>query len=84
MLWNVCENKFDDASRAIYDIITDLSKILPSESLEILFGKISQIPQEKCDDVTINLIKDYSINALNTINSGSGTSCRFLLFFFIF
>ena len=81
LLWLVCENKHDDASRAIYDIIIDLSKIFSVESNEFIFSKINQIPQEKCDDTIIGLIKEFTINAVNNLNISSSNqgSCTILL-----
>ena len=74
LFWKAYETKHEDAIRAVFEIIIELSKTLSIEALEFLFSKMIMIPQEKCDDVAINLIKEFSINAMNTVGIPIQTS----------
>lgn len=73
-LWKAVETKHEGFTTIIYELIIDLLKSLSLESLEFLFTKIMNIPQEKCDDAMINLMTEFSIIAMGNLNSSTSLS----------
>jgi len=78
-LWKAVENKHEGFTTTIYELFIELLKSLSLESLEILFSKIMNTPQEKCDDAFINLLMEFSIIAMGNLNSsGNAPYTNFL------
>lgn len=70
-LWTAVESKHEGYTASTNELLIDLLKKLPLESLEYLFGKLILIPQEKCDEATIQLMKEFSEIAMNCLNSSN-------------
>ena len=70
-LWKAVEFKHEGYTTAIYDLIIELLKSLSLESLEFLFTKIINTPQEKCDDALIRLMMEFSVIAMSNLNSAT-------------
>ena len=69
MLWRLCENKHEADLVAIYLTIVELAKILPEKNLDLIFTWISALPFENYSELTINLLRDFSLNATASLNS---------------
>ena len=78
LLWKSAEGKYEDYVRAVYDTIIELSGFLGIESLEFVFSRIASIPMEEYTEMTINLIKEFSIKAMNTVNTAQSGSCNLI------
>lgn len=70
-LWKAVESKHEGYTTTIYELIIELLKNLSLESLEFLFTKIMNTPQEKCDDAMINLMSEFSVIAMGNLNSST-------------
>lgn len=71
-LWTAVESKHEGYTASINELLIDLLKKLPLESLEYLFGKLIVIPQEKCDESTIDLMREFSEISMASLNSTNG------------
>eukprot|EP00828_Plagiopyla_frontata_P039935 TRINITY_DN5284_c0_g1_i1.p2 TRINITY_DN5284_c0_g1~~TRINITY_DN5284_c0_g1_i1.p2 ORF type:complete len:342 (+),score=59.01 TRINITY_DN5284_c0_g1_i1:762-1787(+) len=69
ILWDKQQNKHDQNTKIVYEVIEELAQKLSQECLEFLFRRISKIPQEKCDELTINFLYNFSFHARNSILS---------------
>lgn len=75
LLWKSAEGKYEDYVRAVYDTIVDLSGTLSVEALEFVFSKIAQIPPEEYNEMTITLVREFSLKAMNTLSNAQSNSC---------
>ena len=65
MIWSCCSpEKHEDIVRATYELITELSIMLPLERLALLYQKIQALTLNRIDDKTVQFMRDYSINAV--------------------
>lgn len=85
LLWSAGSgNQHEVNIRTVYEIVTDISKYLPVPNLEFLFSRIKEIPHDRCTDLTIGLILDFTVNAQHVISQMSTTSKFFCNFIFIY
>jgi len=69
MIWRLCENKHEADLAAIYSTIIELAKILPEKNLDLIFTWITALPFENYTELTITLLRDFSLNATASLNS---------------
>lgn len=74
LLWKSTFNAHEASIRAIYDVIIELSSEISVDNLDYLYSKIKEIPIENYDEPTINLIKEFTINAQNVVVASTPTS----------
>ena len=76
LIWKSTEGKYEDYILAIYDTITELSGVMSVEALEFMFSKMVMVPVEEYTEVTVSLIKEFSLKAMNTLTSAMSGSCK--------
>ena len=76
LIWKSTEGKYEDYILAIYDTITELSGVMSVEALEFMFSKMVMVPVEEYTEVTVSLIKEFSLKAMNTFTSAMSGSCK--------
>lgn len=69
MLWTITENKHEADLRVIYELIPELARSLELDSLDLLFKHINSIPAEDHNEVTITLLRDFSIKSMENLAS---------------
>lgn len=55
----------------MYDLLVEISSYLPSEGINLIYEKISEIQNENINEFVLNLIKGFSINALIKLTENS-------------
>ena len=76
LLWKSSDGKYEDYVRAVYDNIVELSGLMSIEALEFMFSRIASIPMEEYTEMTISLIKEYSLKAMNSVEKAQSGSCN--------
>lgn len=76
LLWKSAEGKYEEYVRAVYDTLIDLSGSMSIEALEFVFARIDSIPVEEYSEMTVNLIREYSIKAMSTVSSSQNSTCK--------
>lgn len=61
-IWAAGEGKHEATVRAVFDVITELTRFLNNEGVEFFYGKLYDIPLDKFDDITITLLQKMSLN----------------------
>lgn len=67
--WQFSINRHESHLRSIFQFLIQLSKQMQIESLEFLFDKFQSIDEKQIIDITIQLISQLQLNAVNLISS---------------
>lgn len=68
IIWNAYEGKHDSVVRVIQDMIIEIAEFLSKENLDIIYNKIKSIPFDQYTELTLDLIKGFSENAILKYN----------------
>ncbi|KRX03836.1 hypothetical protein PPERSA_04631 [Pseudocohnilembus persalinus] len=71
LLWEVSQNKHEADLRIIYEIYCQLAQNMNLSNLEFLYSKIQAIPDEKVDEITIQLLTNFSVEAMKSVSNTS-------------
>ena len=53
--------------KTVFDIINEISSSLSVEALDLIYGKVKQIPLKTYDEQLVNFVKEFSINSLQAV-----------------
>ena len=60
----VAQSKNDSYRRAMFDIIVEVSNVLPLGTLDLLYSRIASMGPEDFDQVAIDMVKSFTEHAL--------------------
>ncbi|KAL4505333.1 hypothetical protein ABPG72_002395 [Tetrahymena utriculariae] len=76
-IWKLTENKHEADLAAIYSVIIELSKMLQEQSLNQLYKYIITIPFDQYTELTISLVKEFTLNATSSMNFSYQSKTQF-------
>ena len=75
LLWKLSGDIHENNKKTVFETLIELSRFLNNENLEYIYEKLKIIPQEKFDETTLELLKEFIINSLkNKMLNSSLTS----------
>lgn len=76
-LWAGTQNKHQLETKVVLDSIAELAKVLSVDNLDNIYERILKIPLECYDSQMLIFIKDFTQNAVASIQSNLNKNSRF-------
>ena len=64
LLWKLSGDIHENNKKTVFETLIELSRFLNNENLEHIYDKLRKIPEDKFDETTIELLKEFIINSL--------------------
>ena len=79
LLWKLSGDIHDNNKKTVFETLIELSRYLNTDNLEYIYEKLKNIPTEKFDETSIELLKEFIINSLKNKNLNSTITRIYIL-----
>jgi hypothetical protein len=66
-IWTCCTEKHEDVERASLNVLEAIVTYVDLPGLEIIFKHINATPENEYNELHVNFLKNYTINALTAV-----------------